>query len=58
MRRTCIGDDENMYDILVVRPEGRRPSGRRGMERKALLKWILNNFLSTFLTFKAKRSAM
>jgi hypothetical protein len=39
-----MGERRNLYRILVGKPEEKkRPLGRRGVDGKIILKWILNS---------------
>jgi hypothetical protein len=37
----CMGEVRGVYNILVGRPEGRRPVGRLGVDGSTTLRWIL-----------------
>jgi hypothetical protein len=36
----CVGEVRGAYNILVGRPEGRRPLGRLGVDGRITLSWI------------------
>jgi hypothetical protein len=38
---SCVGEKKNAYNILVGKPEGKRPLGRPRCRWWILLKWIL-----------------
>jgi hypothetical protein len=46
MDRACstYGESRGAYRVLVGKPEGRRPLGRRGVDGRIILKWILEKW--------------
>jgi hypothetical protein len=36
-----LGEMRNPYNILVGKPEGKRPLGRQGIDGKIVLEWML-----------------
>jgi hypothetical protein len=39
-----MGEMRNAYNILVGKPDGKRPLGRLGVAGKTILEWILGKF--------------
>jgi len=39
-----MGDRRGVYMVLVGKPEGKRPLGRPGLDRRIILRWIFRKW--------------
>jgi len=38
-----MGDRRGMYRVLVGKPEGKRPLGRRDVDERIILRWVFRS---------------
>jgi len=39
-----MGEGRGVYRVLVVKPEGKRPQGRRGSDWRIIMRWIFRKW--------------